>query len=620
MAQDSDDTKRRKRKKSDPILLGFMGLLVLSLGGFSITSFGSSRQAIGTVGGRDITVNDYARALRQEMGALSAQVGQTVNIAQAQALGLDGKVRGQLVTAAALDDEVERIGLSVGDARVAAEITRMPAFQGLDGKFDPSSYRAVLDQNGLTVADFETKMRGDLARSLLQGAVGSGLVAPEPLTGTLFAWVSERRGLSLLQLGEGDLEAPLAEPDEAALKTFYEANVPRFTQPESRQVTYVALRPADIAKDMPVDEEELKALYQSRIEEFVTPERRLVERLVYPDEAAAAAAKARLDAGESFETLMAERSLTTADIDLGDVARDELGAAGEGVFALAEPGIAGPLPSDLGPALFRVNGILAAQETTLEEARESLVGEVQSDAARRAISDRLEGLDDKLAGGATLEDLAKEDGLTLRQVVLTPDVDDPLAGDSAFQAAAQKATAEDFPEFFVLDDGGVAALRLDAILPEAPIPFDQARPAVETAWHEDALAKALGERAVAIKSEVEAGAGLGTFGILSVTPNIDRNGTVAGAPPTLIETAFTMAAGDVRVIEAPGFTGVLKLDSITPGDPAAEASVAIRAAIAAQAEQAMAVDAFQLFSTALTTRAGIFMDEAVIAAVHAQMP
>jgi peptidyl-prolyl cis-trans isomerase D len=37
------------------------------------------------------------------------------------------------------------------------------------------------------------------------------------------------------------------------------------------------------------------------------PERRLVERLVYPDQAAADAARARLDAGESFETLVADR-------------------------------------------------------------------------------------------------------------------------------------------------------------------------------------------------------------------------------------------------------------------------------------------------------------------------
>jgi peptidyl-prolyl cis-trans isomerase D len=48
------------------------------------------------------------------------------------------------------------------------------------------------------------------------------------------------------------------------------------------------------------------------------------------------------------------------------------------------PGIAGPLPSEFGPALYRINAILAATETTFEEARETLKPELAADAARRA--------------------------------------------------------------------------------------------------------------------------------------------------------------------------------------------------------------------------------------------
>ncbi len=619
MAKDDDEPKRKK-KSANPLILGFLGLLVLSLGGFSITNFGGGRQMVGTVGDREITVTDYVRALRQELQALSAQVGQAVGLQQAQALGLDAQVRGQLVAAAAVDNEAARLGLSVGDTRIAQEITALDTFKGLNGQFDPEIYRQVLDQNGLSVAEFEAQLRDDLARSLLQGAVGSGFVAPAALSGTLFAWVSERRGLSLLRLGEGDLPAPVPVATDAELKTFHDANIARFTRPEARQVTYLALLPADIAKDMPVEEADLKALYEARQDEFVTPERRLVERLVFPDETAAAAARARINAGESFETLVADRGLTLADIDMGDMAKADLGAAGEGVFALAGPGVAGPLPTDLGPALFRMNGILAATETSFDAVRDHLALELQTEEARDAIADRLEALDDKLAGGATLEDVAKEDGLTLRQVVLTPDVDDPLVGYEDFRAAAEAATEADFPAFAILGDGGIFALRLDAILPAAPIPFEETRAAVETGWRADALARALADRAIAIKAEVEGGASLGAFGILSVTPSIARNGTVAGAPETVVASAFEMQPGDTRVIEGPGFTGLLRLDSIAPGDPAADASVAMQGAIGAQAEQAMAEDAFQLFTNAMTTKAGIFLDESAIAAVHARFP
>ncbi len=619
MAQDRDGEPRRK-KKTNPVALAFLGLLVVSLGGFSITSFGGGRQAIGKVGDREISVNQYIRALRQELQALSAQVGQTVSLAQAAALGVDARVRGQLVAQAALDAEADRLGLSVGDARVAQEVVALGAFTGLGGAFDPAVYRATLAQNGMTVAEFEAQMRDDLARSLLQGAVAAGFAAPGQLTRTLHAWAAERRGFTLLRLAEADLPAPVPAPTEADLTAYYEANIAEFTRPEARQVTYAALLPADIAADQPVDEAVLRDLYQSRIDEFVVPERRLVERLVYPDEAAAAAAKARLDAGESFETLVADRGLTLADIDLGDLRKADLGAAGDAVFALTEPGVAGPLPSDLGPALFRMNGILAAEETSFEEARATLAGELQTDAARRAIADRLEALDDRLASGDTLEDLAQAEGLALRQIVLTPDLEDPLIGYADFRAAAQAAAAGDFPEFIVLEDGGVVALRLDAILPAAPIPFAEARAAVEASWRAATLARALADRAVAIKAEVEGGANLSSYGILSVTPAIPRDGFVEGVPDTLVPAAFAMAPGDLRVIEGPGFTGLLRLDSVTPADPASTDGQAFISALAVQAEQALAQDAFQLFSNAMTNRVPIFLDDSVISAVHAQFP
>ena len=98
---------------------------------------------------------------------------------------------------------------------------------------------------------------------------------------------------------------------------------------------------------------------------------------------------------------------------MGDVGPDDLGAAADAVFALTEPGVVGPFASDLGPALFRMNAVLPAQETTFEEAKVTLTGEAQLDAARRAIGDKLEAIDDALAGGATLEEVQAEQGMQL---------------------------------------------------------------------------------------------------------------------------------------------------------------------------------------------------------------
>lgn len=610
----------KKRRGASVMAWVLMAMLIGGLGGFGVTNFGGGITAIGKVGEREIATNDYARALQQELSAFGAQFGQQINLQQGMALGLDRKVLQSVITRAALDNEAARIGLSAGDAVVASEITAMAQFQGTTGSFDRETYRFALQQNNLTEADFESGLRGDIARSLLQGAVVGGFETPRPLTDTLFAWAGERRGFSMLRLTEADLPTPLPAPTEADLTAYHDANIDSFTRPEAKRLTYAAILPADLAKDMPVDEAALKDLYQSRIAEFVIPEKRLVERLVYGTEDEAKAAKARLDAGETFEALVAERKLTLEDIDMGDVSKSELGAAGDAVFALEGPAVVGPFQSDLGPALFRMNAVLAAQETTFDEAREALASEMQTDAARRAIADKVEAVDDLLAGGAAIEDVAKEQGLTLSTTDYAEGDDDnaEIAGYPAFREAAAKIAEGDFPEAILLDDGGLVVLRLDEIVPPTPQPLDAVRDKVTEAWHADALAKALADYATTAKAAVEGGASLGAYGIVEVTSNIDRQGFVEGAPDTLLSALFEMAQGDLRVIEAPGFTAVVQLDSIAPAVTEGEDATALRDSIKVQAAQAIAQDAFSLYTQALTTEAGITLDQAAINAVHAQ--
>lgn len=618
----TEDGKRPRGAVKEVAVWTLMGMLILGLGGFGVTSFTGGVTKVASVGDIDVTTDDYARALQTKVNAFSQQFGQQISMQEALAFGIDKQVLQEVLTRAALDNEAQQVGLSVGDEVVATELMGMDAFKGVSGSFDREAYRFALDRNNLTETEFETNLRRDISRELLQGAVGGGFRAPQALTDTLYAWAGERRGFSMLRLGEGDLTAPVAEPTEAELKAHYDAHLDRFTKPEAKRITYAALLPEAIAKDQPVDDATLQKMYQDRISEFVIPERRIVERLVYPDQAAAEAAKAKLDAGTSFEDLVAERGLTLDAIDMGDVSQEELGAAGEAVFATAEGQVAGPADSDLGPALYRVVSVLAAEETSFEDARETLAIEIQTDAARRLIADQVESIDDLLAGGATLEDLGKEMGLTVATLDYVPGQQGEAAieGYPAFREAADAVQEGDFAEAVLLDDGGVVALRLDEIVPAAPIPFDEAKDQVAEDWRKDAVAAALTARAAEIKAEVEGGAAIGSFGIVDVTPETARSGFVADAPETLVADVFKMAEGEVRVIEAPGFVAVVKLDRILPAAAEGEDAEAMREALAAQARQAIAQDAFAAFTNALTAEAGISLDQAAINAVHTSLP
>lgn len=617
----SDDTPRKKRSGTSIVVWVLLALLIVGLSGFGVTNFGGGTLSVGRVGDRAIDADTYARALRQQINTLSQQFGQPMTMAQIQAFGIDQQVLQSVIDQAALDNEADRIGLSVGDAVLASELTSIQSFQGLSGSFDREIYRMTLQNSALTESRFETTLRGDIARSLLQGAVVGGFAAPATVTDALWAYVGEQRSFTLLPLTEADLPAPVAAPTDADLQAHYTANIGTYTRPEAKRITYAALLPDTLATMQTIPAEELQQAYDARLAEFVIPERRLLERLVYPDAQAAATAKARLDAGETFETLVADRGLTLNDVDLGDVAQSDLGAAGEAVFALTEPGIVGPFDTDLGPALFRMNAILAAQNTTLDEARPTLLAELQLTAARRAISNKVEAIDDLLAGGATLEDLARDEGMTLGTLDYVSGAadNDPIAAYRAFAAQADALAVGDFPEAVLLDDGGLVALRMDEVVPPTALPLDQIRDRVAADWTAQALTAALEARAVEVKTAVEAGATLESQGSPSTQTGIDRQASVEGAPAEVVQAAFEMAPGDLRVIELPGYTALLRLDAITPAPAEGENPTAVREAIRIQTEQGIARDAFVLYTNALAAEAGITLDQAAIAAVNTQI-
>ena len=620
---DSDDIKKKKvsRTQTSMLVWVLMAMLVTGLGGFGVTNFGLSTTAIGSVGNQEIQATTYARALRTEINRQSQKFGVELTLQQAQLLGLDRQVLAQLTADAALDNEAARIGLSVGDARLAAAVAADDGFYDVTGQFNADNYKRALDQAGLTVKSYEADLRATLARTILQSAVVGGVTVPAALTDTLLTYSGETRGFTVVEFSESTLPTPLATPTPDMLKTYYDAKLATFTRPEAKRITYAALLPADIAAQQPLDETKVQDLYNERLADYVVPEKRLVERVVYPTEAEAQAAKARLDAGESFETLVKDRGLDLTDIDLGDVTRSELGAAGDAVFALTGPGVAGPLASDLGPALYRMNAILAARETTLAEVHDIIAAEIQTEAAVAAISDQASAIDDALAGGATLEDIARDFTMTLATIdfVTGADDNDPITQDRAFATEADRLAAGDYPQALMLGDGGLAALRMDAVVPPTPLALDKITDRVAAGWHAAELAKTLTALATKAEAAVKAGGSLADQGPATVIAATTRDLAPEGTTPDVVQAAFAMVPDEVRLIDTPTFTGLIRLDSITPFDSASDAAKMARENLTRQVRQTIAQDSYGLLTSALTAEGGLVIDQAVIASVQSQM-
>jgi peptidyl-prolyl cis-trans isomerase D len=610
-----------RKKRANMVIWVLLGLMLLGLGGYGVTNFSSSASEIGHVGDRKITVNEYATTLRREVQAFSAQIGKPVSFALAQSLGIDRTVQAQIIAAATLENEAAKLGVSVGDAAVRERIMSAPALKGADGKFDRGAYSLFLKDQGLSEAEFEKSLRAEAARTLLQGAILGGVTAPTALVDRLTVWNAETRSFTFAQLIASDLAQPVPAPSEDQIKAWYDAHNDAYMKPETRKITYVWLAPDDLVDQVEVDEAALKAAYDQRKSEFVLPEKRLVERLVYPSADEAIAAKARFDAGTStFEDLAKERGLALADVDLGEVTKEDLGAAGDAVYALTDPGVVGPIESDLGPALYAMNGILEAQITTFEEAKPDLRSEVAMDRARRLIGDKSEKIQDILAGGASLADVAKETGMKIGTLDYNSESEGGLSGYEAFRKAAEAATPESFPALAGLDDGGVFALQLDGIDPPTLRPLDEVREKITADWTSAETHKALVNLAGEDLAQLENGASLQGLGL--VTTHYDdfaRTGFVADASAEIAKQVFAMTAGTSQVVDADGNVYLLTLDAVTPADMADATVQAQRDQLKANLSQSIGRDIFEMFTRAAQAEVGISLNPQVIAAVNAQM-
>lgn len=591
------------------ILLGF---LFLGLAGFGAANLGGSVQSIGAVGDRDIPVTTYARALQNELRATEAQFGQQLSMQQAQAFGITNRVLSRVVIETALDSEAERIALSVDDAAVAKDLNNIQAFKGPDGQFSRENYRFSLKNAGYSETEFEESVRTESARTILQAAIIAGNAMPSTAIDTLLDYVTETRNITLTTLTADDLTQTIADPDLAALETYYKDNIATYTLPERKQITYAILTPDMVLDQVDLSDDALRAAYDARRDEFNQPERRLVERLVFLDADQARATLAEIDAGTTdFETVVADRGLALADIDIGDVTMSELGEASAGVFAANLDQVVGPFDTDLGPALFRVNGILVADVVTFDEARDQLFDELATESARRMIDAKSTEIDDAMAAGATLEDLEKEFGMRVDVLMYHDGTDAEVAGYPNFRAVASAVQDGDFPTVEPLNDGGIFSVRLDGIEPPAPMPLDEVMDQVSADWRTAQTRAALEAFA---NDAIASGAVAGSSTSLR---DLKRTDVGAVATAEILAAAFKQSVGDKTVLMQNDNAVIVQLDAINKGDRDSDDTKALRANIEQQFGASLADDLFNVFATQIQQSAGISLNQQAINAVHA---
>ncbi len=602
-----------------------MGLLMFGLTfGFGLDSLrGANVTAIGSVGDEEIEINTYGRAYQNAFLRLSQQVGRTLTPAELDQFGIQEQVLDAVTDQAALDNETAMLGLSVGDEMVRESIATSPQFEGLNGAFDPETYRYFLEnQVGLSAGQFEARVRKESARSLLQNAIVSGVSNKDTMALALLNFAQQERSFEWAALSEDNLAAPITAPTTEELEAFYAVQSADYMTPLTRKITYAWLNPADLLDEVEVDEAQIRESYELQSDRFNRSEQRAVDRVVFPNLEEAQAARDRFDAeAVSFSEIVSERGLTDADVDLGEVSRTDLSAAAADLlFSQSEPGVVGPVESSFGPALFRINALIQADNTPFEEVRDELRAELAGESARRLVSDLIGEIDDELAGGVRLEDLTKISGLQVGTLDYFDGNDHALMGYNEFRGAALAVQEGDFAEILDLSDGGVFALRLDGIVDPAPIPLAEVTDRLSEDWLASKTNEALLELAERFKPGLEKGGDLGFVGVdLVAVDGINRTSFIEAVPPSAIAEVFKLELAGVSVINAGDAVVLVRLTNITDFDPDQDGNDVALDRITQQIDAQVSLDILEYYSDALQSKAGVSLNRNIINQVNQQM-
>jgi peptidyl-prolyl cis-trans isomerase D len=281
--------------------------------------------------------------------------------------------------------------------------------------------------------------------------------------------------------------------------------------------------------------------------------------------------------------------------------------------------VVGPFDTELGPALFRNNAILAVRETSFEQAMPALREQLAADRARRVIDDASSDIDDLLVGGATLDEIANETDMQLGTINWFEGSGETIAAYNAFQLAARTATTTDFPEIIRTDDGGIFALRVDEIIAPAVAPIADVMPKVIAGWETQATEDALTAQAEVLAASLGEGRSASSLGLNPTAENtIRREGFVAGLPPETVTVIYDMQPGDTEIVNGFGAVLIVQLDSINPStqdDPERAARIEL---LSEQAQQGIAQDLLDIYARAIQLEAGVSLNYSALNAVHTQ--
>jgi peptidyl-prolyl cis-trans isomerase D len=410
------------------VVLGAIGLVFVFWG---INWTLSAPTYAAKVNGTEISSNEVRQTYQQQLAQIERQSSAPLD--EAMRNEIKRRVLDEYVNSEALVTRADELGYRVSDSELLAEMSHVPAFQ-VDGKFDQAHALAVLNSQGRSVSEIEGLFRRDAKLRQLDTALNASSFATPTELKEFRALTRQQRELAWVTLSAAKYAAG-AIPEDAAITAYFDAHKSAYMTPETVNLRYVELSLAQLGSKVSVDDAQLKAFYEEQKtktpERFQQPEQRRVRHILLsvndPKEDAAVKLKAegilkRAQAGEDFSKLAKEFSQDPGSASQGgDLGWSEkkifVGPFADAAFGMKVDDIQGPVKTQFGYHILKLDGIQPAAIKTFEQSKTDLETEYKRNEAERLFNNAQDQLADAALQNATDIDLvAKKAGLTVQDI------------------------------------------------------------------------------------------------------------------------------------------------------------------------------------------------------------
>lgn len=566
-----------------PLIVSF---LIWGIGDM-IKAAGGTRYAA-MVGNTTISMGEFQRAYGQQMETMRRQ-GMNISGDMAKSLGIGNSVLRSMIERQLLLQAAKDYGIVINDKMAAAEIQKERAFYDEAGKFDREKFKQLLQNANVGEQEFVAGLRGDMSIRILLGALQSSALPPSELARAMYVLQNTQYTADIYTLSHSAVQG-IGNPSDDELKTFYDAHQSKYQRPEMRRMTMAVLSVKDWQKNLKPTDAELAELYKSHQAEFSEPEERSIQFVVLPDEAKARQTAERARGGEKLAAAAGAVAGSPVELKKMDgVKAGSLPANLDGaIFKLPRAETSDPVNTPLGWYVMQITNIKTGLMPSMDKVKDKLVSAWRNERASEKLPKLLNELDDGIAGGASLEELAKTHQLQLRQLPLISadgrGADEKISMDDSLKgvlAAGFKQSQSEIGNVFETINGDYAVVRVDEVRAAAVAPLAEIRQQVIADWRNvnarQIAEKAARELASQWRSGDNVGAMAGKIGARMVTQsNINRE-NFGTKDANAIERAVMRASetGEVMTSADQNAEYVAKLRAIHAPTPTSVSSAAL---------------------------------------------